>query len=492
MFRIALIGRPNVGKSTLFNKLVGKRFAITNNQPGVTRDRKESRANLGDIEFIAIDTAGMDNEAKKNSLSERMLNQTMMAISEADLCLFMVDGKAGILHQDRELAKILKKHHQKYLLVINKFEGKNEEILGKEYYQIGLGYPLAISAEHKDGFNVLYERMLPFYNDYQQNYQKNFDDIILSNNELNRNIKTENDDNDDNAKNTEDHLTDDKSSDKATILQIAIVGRPNAGKSTLLNKIINKDRLLTGPEAGITRDSIAIDFEFGQQKIRFIDTAGIRKKALINDALEKMSVLDSMRAIEFAQVVILLIDASIALDKQDLAIASHILKEGRVLIFAINKIDEIKGDKEQFMKQIRIKLQEIFAEISGAPIIAISAISGYNINKMLNFALASYQQWQSYIPTRKLYQWLESIKYQHSPKMVQGRDTKLKYITQIKKRPPTFAVFTNHIEAVEGDYQRYLTNKLRVDFNLNLTPIRIVIRKSENPFENKVNKKSKR
>ncbi len=462
MFRIAIIGRPNVGKSTLFNKLVGKKFAITDDISGVTRDRKESIAQIGPIKFIAIDTAGMEIFAKTDSLAKRTTKQSELAIEMADLCLFMVDGKAGIQAEDRSLASLLRKNHRNYLLVVNKFEGKNEAILDKEFYQLGLGEPLAISAEHKEGFNTLYERIEPFFDKYQENHQKNFSQFTI-----------------------EEELENQEDKTNKPFLQIAIVGRPNAGKSTLLNKIIGSEKLVTGPEAGITRDAIAIEHIINGQKIRFIDTAGIRKKAVAVDKLEKISLKDSFRAIELAQVVILLIDANLAMDRQDMAIAGQILKEGRAIIFAINKIDQIKGDKELFLKEIRTQIQELFPEISGSPIIGISAHNGYNIEKMLNYALETYQQWQSYINTTRLYNWLEQVREAHTPKLYKGKQTKIKYITQIKHRPPTFAVFTNHIEAVEGDYQRYLLNSLRKDFHLNLTPIRMVVKKSENPYKNK-------
>ncbi len=450
MFKIAIVGRANVGKSTLFNRLVGKSFAITNDISGVTRDRKEAFGQLGPLHFKVIDTAGIEELKQTSSLNSRMSAQSELAIAEADLCLFVVDGRVGITTQDQQLANFLRKKHNQYLLVINKMEGKDRVTIGKEFYQLGFGDPVSVSAEHQEGFIDLYDNIAPFIEKYEEKIK-------------------------------EDSTLIDEIEEKAD-LQIAIVGRPNAGKSTLINRIIAQERMITGPEAGITRDSIAIDHNFQGKKIRFIDTAGIRRKALINQVLEAMAVRDSMRAVNFAQVVILLIDANIALDKQDLSIARQILQEGRVIIFAINKIDQIKGDKEQFLRDIREKLQNLFVEVAGSTIIGISAITGYNIDKMLRFALESIDQWKTYLKTAKLYEWLSEAKNQHKPKMYHGRETKIKYITQIKSNPPTFAVFTNHPDAVIGDYQRYLINKLRQDFSLNLTPIRLVIRKSENPF----------
>ncbi|NBV06889.1 MAG: ribosome biogenesis GTPase Der [Proteobacteria bacterium] len=447
MFKIAIIGRPNVGKSTLFNKLVGRSFAITDDTPGVTRDRKESRAKLGPLEFMVIDTAGLENQITDKSLEKRMVEQTEAAVADADMCLFVVDHKEGVTNQDFYFAQWLRKLNKKTVLLANKCENLNEESFGSEYYKLGFGKPTAISAEHKLGFGDLYEKIAPEI----EEYEKNFADIA-------------------------------NKMDEKSALQIAIVGRPNAGKSTFLNRILGEDRMITGPEAGITRDAIAIDYEFKGQKIRLIDTAGIRKKANITQKLEKLSSLDSFRAIRFAQVVILLIDCNSLLDHQDMALAGEILKEGRGLVFAINKIDSVSGDKENFLREVRKQIQSLFNEVNGAAILGVSGKTGYNVEKSLDFALQTYAQWQTYIPTTKLHEWLKIAESQHSPKLFKGRAIKLKYATQIKKRPPTFAVFTNHIKPLEGSYTRYLVNHLREYFNLNLTPIRLVLRKSENPF----------
>jgi GTP-binding protein len=448
MFKIAIIGRPNVGKSTLFNRLIGKSFAITDDLPGVTRDRKEAVAKLGPLEFVAIDTAGLEHEISNKPLAKRMVAQTEMAVGDADLCLFVVDGKEGVTNEDFHFAQWLRKSDKKTILLVNKCENLNEKIFEKEYYKLGFGKPLAVSAEHKLGFGDLYEKIAP----EMENYEKNFAEVAQEND------------------------------DEKSLLQIAIVGRPNAGKSTFLNKILGQDRMIVGPEAGITRDAIAIDHEFMGKKIRFIDTAGIRKKTSINQKLEKLAVLDSFRAIRFAQVVILLIDCNSLLDHQDLALAGEILKEGRGLIFAINKIDSVKIDKEQFLREVRKQIQGLLPQIEGAPIVGVSAKTGYNIDKTLEFALKTYEQWQTYIQTNKLHDWLKGAEMTHSPKLFKGKAIKLKYATQIKKRPPTFAVFTNHIKPLEGSYERYLVNSLREHFDLKLTPIRLVLRKSENPF----------
>jgi GTP-binding protein len=449
MFKVAIIGRPNVGKSTLFNRLVGRKFAITDDIPGVTRDRKEAHAKLGPLEFIVIDTAGLENEITAASLEKRMVEQTELAVSDADLCLFVVDGKEGVVTKDNHFAKWLHRLGKKTILVVNKCENFNEEVLGKEFYRLGFGKAIAISAEHKLGFDEIYEKIAPEIAEYEKNFG-----------EVNENLEEEKVD-----------------------LQIAIVGRPNAGKSTLLNQILGSDRVIVGPEAGITRDSIAIDHEFFGKKIRFIDTAGIRKKANINAELEKQSVSDSFRAIRFAQIVILLIDSNHVLDHQDAALAGEILREGRGLVIAINKIDEVKRDQESFMRDVRKQIQELFPEVSGAAILGISAKTGHNVKKTIQFAIETYAQWQSYISTSKLMRWLDDAVATNSPKLYKGRQVKLKYATQIKKRPPTIAVFTNHIKPLEGSYQRYLIKSFREYFNLTMTPVRLVFRKSDNPFE---------
>jgi GTP-binding protein len=448
MFKIAIIGRPNVGKSTLFNKLVGRSIALTDDTPGVTRDRKEAKGKLGPLSFVIIDTAGLENKISEKSLEKRMVEQTEAAVSDADLCLFVVDSKEGVTNSDFYFAQWLRKLGKKTILIANKCENHGQTSFDGEYYKLGFGEPTAISAEHKLGFGDLYDKIAPEI----EAYEEVFEEV--------------------------------ESSD----LQIAIIGRPNAGKSTFLNKILGQDRLITGPEAGITRDAIALNYEFKGKKLRLIDTAGIRKKANITQKLDKLSSLDSFRALRFAQVVILLIDSNSLLDHQDVALAGEILKEGRGLVFAINKIDTVKGDKEIFMRDVRQRIMAIFPEIDGAAILATSGQTGYNVEKALDFALQTYEQWQTYIPTTKLVEWLKTAAANHAPKLHRGNAIKLKYATQIKKRPPTFAIFTNHIKPLEGSYQRYLTNHLREYFDLNLTPIRLVLRKSENPFEDRKEK----
>ncbi len=457
MYKIAIIGRPNVGKSTLFNKLVGKSFAMTDDYAGVTRDRKEAKAQIGHIKFTAIDTAGLENEIKGDAMTEKMVEQTYFAVSDADLCLFVVDGKNGIQNKDKYFSKWLHKIKKSVILVANKCESSSGfyQSWPNEFYALGFDEPVGISAEHKLGFGDLYDKILPFH----QEYLKNFSDL--------------------------EEPTDSSAPD----LQVAIIGRPNAGKSTLLNRILSEERLVTGERAGITRDSIAVDHLYQDQKIRFIDTAGIRRKAHIKEKLEKMSASDSFRALRFAHIAVLMMDANSLVDHQDMALASEVLKEGRALIFVINKIDTVQGDKEKFLRQVRTQLNELFSEVDGAAILGISAQTGYNVDKLMSYLLKTYQQWQIRISTSKLNDWLQEATLRHPPKMQKGRETKVKYITQIKTRPPTFAVFTNHVKAIQSDYKRYLTNALRRDFDLGLSPVRMLIRKSDNPYAHLAKKK---
>ena len=361
----------------------------------------------------------------------------------------MVDGREGINNIDFYFAKWLREKNKDVILIANKRDGNEGEIFDKEYYRLGFEGAIAISAEHKEGFHFLYEKILPFYQKYQEKYGA-----------------------------IEEELK--KNADKK--LQIAVIGRPNAGKSTFLNKILGKNRLITGPEAGITRDSIAIDYEFEKRQIRFIDTAGIRKKSNITQKLEKFSLEDSFRAINYAQIVILLIDANHAIDHQDLAIANIVVKEGRGLVIGVNKMDLI-DDPEFFIKKTREKLAISMPEISTIPIVGISAKSGFNIDKLLKFSFIVFDQWQKYITTAKLNEFLQHAKDHHQPIMVKGKEAKIKYITKAKKNPPTFVIFTNHQKAIKGSYERYLKNSIREFFGLEMVVIRLIIKKSENPYK---------
>ncbi len=450
-FTVAIIGRPNVGKSTLFNKLVGKSFAIVDDVAGVTRDRRDAIARLGIMEFRAIDTAGLENDMNDDDLENRMVEQTKQAIIDADLCLFVVDYKSGVTPVDAYFSNWIKKDNIPAILIVNKCDNNEGEIFDKEYYSLGMGQAIGISAEHKAGFNLLYDLIEPHYSKYQEEFG-HYEDSLQ------------------------------ESFDKEKFIQVAIIGRPNSGKSTFLNKLIGEDRLITGPEAGITRDAIAIDWKFDDYQIRLIDTAGIRKKANIDNKLEELSLADSFRAIRYAQIVVMLIDVNIAFDHQDLAIAHMAIKEGRGIIFAINKFDLIK-DKKSVIDELKYKMQKSLPSVVGAPMIPISALTGDNVVKAMKNVVKVYQQWTKYITTTKLNEWIEFAQEDHAPIMVKGKPTKLKYITQAKKRPPTFVLFTNYPKAIKGSYEKYLINSLRKFFDLSFVPIRLLIRKSDNPFK---------
>jgi GTP-binding protein len=419
-----------------------------------------------------IDTAGLEYDIAEEKLEKRMMEQTEIGVLEADLCLLVVDGREGINSVDKHFAQWLRKKGKETILVANKCEGKDYGYgFGNEYYSLGFGEPVAISAEHKEGFNTLYEAIEPIYDKYEDQLS----DLEVESGE-------------------DVHEGDEKvggDEDEEKHIQIAIVGRPNAGKSTLINKLLGRERLITGAEAGITRDSITIDWEYDGQPIYLIDTAGIRKKSSVTKKLEKLSLENSFRAIRYAHLIIVLIDANTTLesgiDKQDLAIASMAIDEGRGVVFGINKWDEIEH-KDEVITEVRYQLEKILPNVKGIPIVPISGLKGLNVDKLMKESLKVYEAWNKYIPTAKLNVWLREATAKHVPPMFKGRATKLKYMTQAKKRPPTFVVFVNHVEKVKGAYERYLINQLRKDFKLSC-PVRMIFKKSENPFEGRKKKK---
>lgn len=462
MFTIAIIGRPNVGKSTLFNKLVGQSIAIVNDYAGVTRDRKDAIGYLGPMEFKIIDTAGWGSDISKDKLEYRMVEQTEIAITEADLCLFVIDKKSGLTNIDRIFADKLRKIQTPTILIANKCDDNKDNYgFDSEFYKLGFGEPVGISAEHKNGFNTLYEVIEPYYDEYQKKV-KDLEEI---------------------GEIDVDNKKDDKS------LQLAIIGRPNAGKSTLINQLLGYDRVITGPEAGITRDSIAIDWEYKDRKIKLVDTAGIRKKRNIEEELEKASVSESIHALNFAQVVIMMIDATSPFDSQDLAILSLLVEEGRGVVFALNKWDMVENKHELINNSIKL-VEKNAPELKGCPIIPISALNGTHIDKLMDAVFKVFKAWDSHINTAKLNQWLRMIENEYTPPLFKGNATKLKYITQAKKRPPTFVLFTNSPERLKNtSYDRFLVNRIREDFKLQGTIVKILLRKAENPYKDKVEKK---
>lgn len=444
---ISIIGRPNVGKSTLFNRLVGKRVAIVDNTPGVTRDRKEAKTELGDLNFKLIDTAGLE-EVRKQNLQMKMMQQTEKAVEDSDLILLVLDGQAGVMPHDVYFANWIRKQKKPVLLLINKCEGKGVLANAAEAYELGLGDPIMISAEHGEGIGLLYEAIKEHLNSPE------------------------------NAGETKDSAAESPDEEE---LCVAIVGRPNVGKSTLLNRLLGEERSITGEMSGITRDSIETEMEYKGRKIKVIDTAGIRKRSKIIDKIEKMSVSESMKQVDFAHVVILLLDSTLGLEAQDLKIASAVIEEGRCLIIAANKWD-IVDDSGSTTESIEYRLEKSLPQAKGIPVVKISALKGANLDKLMGCVLTVYDEWNTRISTGQINKWLEYMEENHTPPMIKNKRVKLRYMTQVGIRPPRFALFTNMVKDFPESYLRYLVNGLRKDFDLYGTPIRIFPRKSENPY----------
>ena len=440
---LAILGRPNVGKSTLFNRLAGKRLAIVDDMPGVTRDRRSGKGRIGDLDLKIIDTAGFE-DAQDGSLEARMQYQTNQAIKIADVALFLIDSRMGILPLDSFFANWIRIQNIPVILVANKCEGKAGEVGLYESYKLGLGDPIAISAEHGEGLASLYQALLPFVEQ----------------------LKSDN-----------THISDNTS---ATI-QMAIVGRPNVGKSTLINTILGEDRLLTGPESGITRDSIGVYWQYKKEIIKLIDTAGLRRRSKIQNKVENSSAKDSFRAIQYAQIVVLVLDGNVTLEKQDLTIARQVIEEGRILMIVVNKWD-IVNNRAQALKNLEDRLQKSLPQVKGIPIIHLSAFTGQNIDKLMPSAFKILNVWSKRISTGKLNQWLSTMVERHPPPIKSGRRIRIRYITQAKTRPPTFIIFSSKGDELPEAYSRFLVNGIRRDFNLPGVPIRIITRKGNNPY----------
>ena len=451
-FTVVIAGRPNVGKSTLFNRLTGKRHALVDDMPGVTRDRREGEASLAGLEFTIIDTAGLE-DAIEGSLAARMTLQTEQAIDEADATLFVIDGRVGITPIDEHFATLIRKKlarkKNKVFLVVYKAEGGRASQAITEGYRLGFGEPIAISAEHGEG-------LVDLYNALSGEWQ-----VISYKKEEEKNLP----------------LTTDNSS-----LYLAIVGRPNVGKSTLVNRILGSERVLTGPEAGITRDAIAIDFEFEGKPIKLVDTAGMRRKSNVVEKVEKLAVADSLRSVQYAQVVVLVIDANAPMEKQENIIAALVEQEGRAMVLAINKWDSVPDKKKPaYLKAINELLEKTLPQLKGVMVVPISGETGFNVNKLLKTCFQVYELWNKQIGTGALNRWLESALEIHSPPMISGRRIKIRYMTQKCARPPSFILFSNTSD-IPDSYIRYLSNSLRDFFKLPAVPIRIKIKKNKNPY----------
>ncbi len=445
-FTVAILGRPNVGKSTLFNRLVGRKIALVDDQPGVTRDRREGLAQIGDLTFRVFDTAGLD-DAKKETLEARMSAQAEMAVEEADLVFFVIDARAGITPIDRKFAEKIRKFGKPVRVVANKAEARMAEAGVLESYSLGFGEPLAISAEHGEGMESLYDVIAPLA--------------------------------------PKSEAVSDEEAEEAELtrpLRLAIIGQPNAGKSTLVNTMLGEERMLTGPEAGITRDAIATDWSFGGREIKLWDTAGIRRKSRVTGKIEKLAVSDALRAIRFADCVVVLIDASMEIERQDLALSDLVATEGRAVVLALSKWDLVE-DKQKVLAEVHSQLEDVLPEIRGVPVVTISAKQERGVDKMMKAVFEAVDRWSARITTSQLNRWLESAVSKNPPPAPSGRRIKIRYATQASSRPPTFAVFGNQMAKMPESYKRYLMNTLRKDFDLAGVPIRFSLRGGKNPFD---------
>ncbi len=453
-FTIAIIGRPNVGKSTLFNRLVGQKLALVDDAPGVTRDRREGEARLGDLHFTVIDTAGLD-EGAKGSLTARMQEQTETAIGLADALMFVIDARAGLTPSDRTFADYARRANKPVILLANKSEGKHGEIGAMESYALGLGDPIQVSAEHGEGMSDLYDSLRALMPEPVEDDEEGDEEIAETDEELARRP-----------------------------IRVAVVGRPNAGKSTLINRLLGEDRLLTSAEAGTTRDSIAVEINWNGRDFRVFDTAGLRRRSRIEEKLEKLSVADALRAVRFAEVVVLMLDAQNKFEEQDLRIADLIEREGRALVITVNKWDlmETKGGA---ISALRTEADHLLPQVRGAPLVAVSGLMGEGIDRLMRAIEEAYAVWNRRVSTAALNRWFEQAVDANPPPAVSGRRLKLNYITQAKARPPSFILFCSRADAVPQSYLRYLVNSLREEFELPGTPVRISLREKANPFAHK-------
>ena len=446
-FTIAIVGRPNVGKSTLFNRLVGKRLALVDDLPGVTRDRREGKARLGDIEFTVIDTAGLE-DASAQSLSGRMRAQTKTALADADAIFFIVDARSGLLPADRSFADLMRRAGKPVIVVANKAEGKAGEAGAGEAHALGFGEPVPISAEHGEGMSALYDALRETLPEQTQLPAAGASETP---------------------------------SPETEVIRVAVVGRPNAGKSTLINRLLGEERLLTGPEPGITRDAISVPLQWRGREFLLYDTAGMRRRSRIEEKLEKLSVADALNAIRFAHVVVVLMDSERAFEEQDLRIADLAEREGRALVIAMSKSD-LMPKQGGALKKLREETDHWLPQVKSVPVVAVSGLTGEGIDRLLQAVTESHAVWNRRVPTAALNRWLGDTLAQHPPPAVSGRRLRLNYITQPKTRPPSFVVSCTRADALPDAYRRYLINSLRDSFDLPGTPIRLTLREKENPF----------
>lgn len=453
-FTIAIVGRPNVGKSTLFNRLVGRRLALVDDRPGVTRDRREGEGKLGDLSFRVIDTAGLE-DAERESLSARMQAQTATAMAQSDAVLFVVDARAGATPADRAFADLVRKSGKPTVLVANKGEGRAGEAGAFEVYALGLGEPVLISAEHGEGLAGLYDALRAALPDATARLEG-------------------------------EEASPAEPSEKP--IRLAIVGRPNTGKSTLINRLLGEERLLTGPEAGITRDAIAVDLDWRGRRLRIHDTAGLRRRSRIEEKLEKLSVADAINAIRFAEVVIVLIDAQTPFEEQDIRIADLVEREGRAIVIGLNKWDMIEPVPGA-LSRARAEIDRVLPQIKGVPVVALSARTGEGLDRLMAAVIESHAVWNRRVPTAALNRFLAEAVAAHAPPAAHGRRSRLDYITQPKARPPSFVLFSSRAYALPETYRRYLVNGLRENFALPGTPIRLTVRAKPNPYAGRKRKR---
>jgi GTP-binding protein len=463
-FTVAILGRPNVGKSTLFNRLCGTRAALVHPTPGVTRDRREGDARISDLRFRVVDTAGLEESAEDDT-EANMQVQTRRAMQDADVLMLVIDARAGVTPLDRHFADLIRRKPKPLILVANKCEGRGGEAGMYEAFSLGLGEPVPISAEHGEGMADLYAALAPF-RDAAEATAPTPDEARAAEDE------------------DAEGIGDAPEETLRGALQLAIVGRPNVGKSTLLNRLVGEERVVTGPEPGVTRDAISVEWSWQGRGVWLVDTAGMRRRARVRESLERMSVADSLRAIRFAQVAVLVLDASVGLERQDLTIAAHVIEEGRALVVAVNKWDAVP-DRQEAMQGIRERLEESLPQIRGVRVVTLSALTGVGVDRLLPAVFEAFDTWNRRVPTAALNRWLADMTERHPPPMVSGRRLRLRYMTQVKARPPSFVIFGSRPDALPESYSRYLINGLRDTFDLDGVPIRLGLRRGENPYADK-------